>query len=240
MTNISDYQLLDSVTDIVPNTMFFLKDTSERYVLSNDMHTFMCGAECSADIIGRTTCDFFAKNLTSRYANMDQKVLGGNNYQDRFDFLPDANGNLIWTLFNRTQVRSKKGEILIMGISRQLPCFRNSSKVYQRLHQATEFISENFKNDISAKELANRNNCSISQIERDFSSILNMTPTSYQARLKIRYIKSQLEAGVPLVYIAFDVGFSEQSTLSRYFKKNTNITMQEYKRTYFSNRSVCC
>lgn len=235
LLNLSDNKFFDNDTSEPPSEMFFLKDTSKKYVFSNDAHTFMCGAEDAADIIGRTTCDFFAQNLASRYAEMDEEVLGGHDYLDRFDFLLDMNGNPIWTLFDRTKVYCEKGETLIRGKSKQLPRFRNSYKVYERLYKATELISEKFKNNISVKEIAGINKCSVSQIERDFSKILNMTPSAYQARLKLKSITSQLKAGVPLVQIALEAGFSEQSTLSRFFKKHTHLTMQEYKTRYLSN-----
>ncbi len=82
---------------------------------------------------------------------------------------------------------------------------------------------------LKLQEITDLCNCSTSQIQHDFVQVLGMSPLAYQAKLRVQYAKDKLRAGQSLVSIAMDCGFSEQSGLSRFFKKHTDMTLLAYQ-----------
>ncbi len=229
-----DLRSVELAMNIAPASIFFVKDREGRYISSNQGHIDMCGKHTSNEVMGHTTDEFFSRELVSRYRCMDRVVLDGTTLLDRFDHLTDAQNNPVWTLYSRKSVGVQNGDLAIMGISRILPQFRNSDRVYRRLHLATERIAEHLDDRLDMKTLADLCGCSVSQIGRDFAGVLAMSPTGYQAKLRLQHMKDRIKAGHSLSTIAIDCGFSEQSAMSRFFKKHTTMTITDFVQSEFA------
>jgi YesN/AraC family two-component response regulator len=93
------------------------------------------------------------------------------------------------------------------------PGNKSLAKVY-------EFIFENFKEPISAKDAAKISNISVSSFSRYFKRIHRKTFTSYLNEIRIGYAcKLLLENKESISEICFESGFSNISNFNRQFRK---------------------
>lgn len=225
-----DIESMETVMNIAPDSIFFIKDKSRTYMSCNQGLARMCGTVDVNDILGRRTDDFFSDDLVTRYKGMDHDVCKGRTFVDRFDFLCDSESRPVWTLYSRAPVYLETGECAIMGISRRLAYFANSDRLYKRLYIATEWIAGHIDTRMNMRELADICDCSPSQLQRDFAHVLGTSPLAYQAKMRLQYAKDKLKTDQSLASIAVDCGFSEQSGLSRFFKTHTHMTLSEYRK----------
>ena len=221
--------LLQTALDLSQDVIFFVKDRTRQYRMANLGLARICGARDTASVIGRRTEDFFDRGYIAYCDDLDTQVRRGETLLDRFDFLHDAGGAPVWTLFSRSQVRFG-GEDLILGVSRRLPMPEKLGRTYERLRQATQTLSDRIGEPPGMAALAGQCGCSVSQLNRDFLSVLSMTPAQYQAKIRTQRIREYVAADVPLAAIALNCGFSDQSALSRYFKRQTGTTLTAYRR----------
>jgi AraC-like DNA-binding protein len=73
--------------------------------------------------------------------------------------------------------------------------------------------------DISLDELAAISQYSKWQVTRDFRSLYGTTPYRYITVKRLQKAKKLLELGLPLVQVAIDSGFADQSHFTRQFKQ---------------------
>ncbi|MBU3002458.1 GlxA family transcriptional regulator [Paraglaciecola arctica] len=68
------------------------------------------------------------------------------------------------------------------------------------------------------------------QVVRRFKKITGETPLSYLQKVRIENVKMALESGAKsLNKTIWDVGYEDTTSFRRLFKKNTGLTMQEYR-----------
>jgi AraC-like DNA-binding protein len=77
---------------------------------------------------------------------------------------------------------------------------------------------------ISIADLAQAAGVSATQVIRAFSTATGMPPHSYLVSLRVERAKAALRAGLSPAAAALDVGFSDQSQLTRHFKRLTGVT----------------
>lgn len=83
-----------------------------------------------------------------------------------------------------------------------------------------KFIEENFTEDITLKQLAQKSNMSISTANRLFNELLHETPIKYLIRLRINYAAMLLkQAELSISEIAFRSGFRDSNYFSLQFKR---------------------
>ncbi|MEP1448852.1 MAG: helix-turn-helix domain-containing protein [Paraglaciecola sp.] len=91
-------------------------------------------------------------------------------------------------------------------------------------------VSSPFDLTLFAKQQA----LSEKQVVRRFKKMTGETPLSYLQKMRIENVKMALESGAKsLNKTIWDVGYEDTTSFRRLFKKNTGLTMQEY-RTRFS------
>ena len=69
------------------------------------------------------------------------------------------------------------------------------------------------------------------QLIRLFNRELGMSPYAYVTQVRVRRAQRLLQAGVPVAHVAYAVGFSDQSHLTRTFKSVLGVTPGRYART---------
>jgi AraC-like DNA-binding protein len=77
---------------------------------------------------------------------------------------------------------------------------------------------------VSITDLARAAGVSGTQVIRAFSAAMGMPPHSYLVSLRVERAKALLRAGACPAAAAFDAGFSDQSQLTRHFKRITGVT----------------
>lgn len=86
--------------------------------------------------------------------------------------------------------------------------------------------------DITLDELAAVSHYSKWQVTRDFRSLYGTTPYRYITLKRLQKAKALIERGLPLVQVAINSGFADQSHLTRHFKSCFGTTPKVWARLH--------
>jgi AraC-like DNA-binding protein len=94
---------------------------------------------------------------------------------------------------------------------------------------ARDYLHAYATEPITLDELADVSGVSRFHLVRTFHAIYGLPPHAYQNALRVAKARQALRAGVPPAHV--QVGFADQSHLTRFFKRALSITPGEYART---------
>ena len=95
--------------------------------------------------------------------------------------------------------------------------------------QVIDYIQANFQEDISVEQLANIANLSPFHFIRVFSQSTGLAPHAYLMQVRAQKAKIFIAQGLRLTEVAYQTGFSDQSHLSRNFKRIMGYTPGQYR-----------
>lgn len=107
----------------------------------------------------------------------------------------------------------------------QIPAIGNEAK---RVQQIQEYLSANYYRSISLEQLAQMANLKPLRLLRLFRKHVGLPPHVYLVQTRIANAKALLRVGVPLAQVALDTGFTDQSHLTRHFKRLVGVTPKQY------------
>lgn len=99
------------------------------------------------------------------------------------------------------------------------------------LLRTREFISANYCRTIRLEELARVAGLSRYHLVHAFAREFGLPPHAYQTRIQLERARKLIAAGVPPAIAAADVGFADQSHLTRHFRRVYGITPGHYARS---------
>jgi AraC family transcriptional regulator len=101
------------------------------------------------------------------------------------------------------------------------------------VRRAIEFIQANLAGDIRLADIAAAAGQSLFHFSRTFRATTGLTPYRYLTQARIERAKTLLrESDLPLVAIADEAGFSDQSHMSKIFKRLTGWTPKAFRAGY--------
>lgn len=96
-----------------------------------------------------------------------------------------------------------------------------------------EWLEIHFRQGVSISDLACRMNISERQFCRRFKSATGDSPGNYIQRLRLEFVKHRLESNNHSPSsIIWDAGYEDVSSFRRLFKRETGMTMNEYRRRF--------
>jgi AraC family transcriptional regulator len=99
-----------------------------------------------------------------------------------------------------------------------------------KLRQVTNFIAENYSNDLKLAELAQVAGMSSFHFAREFKKTTGTTPHQYLIKFRVERAKDLLaQQELPLIEVGLQAGFSHQSHFTRLFRKLTGTTPLSYR-----------
>ena len=96
--------------------------------------------------------------------------------------------------------------------------------------RATEFFAANFATNVATKDVADICKLSPSHFTRAFKATTAHTPHEWLLRYRVRRAQQLLLGPSPIVDIAAQCGFADQSHLTRVFKRSIGLTPAQYRR----------
>jgi AraC-like DNA-binding protein len=106
-----------------------------------------------------------------------------------------------------------------------------SNKQYESIKHVRDFIESNYEERFSLGNIASKAQLSPYYLIRLFSQIVGIPPHIYQQQVRIRHAKEMLMQGIPIVDVAFNTGFADQSHFSNVFKKMVGLPPGEYSKS---------
>jgi AraC-like DNA-binding protein len=95
--------------------------------------------------------------------------------------------------------------------------------------KAVEYIRRNFRQKIAGPDLARASGLSERNLNRKFQEAFGMAPHEFVMRTRIQAASEALaRSDQPLMEIAFDHGFCDQSAFTVQFRKRTGLTLSRY------------
>jgi AraC-like DNA-binding protein len=204
---------------------FLLARETSRVALINRHRDFACRA---TERCGPSDCD------SGAYDTGVQRVASRSNSQFIADLLRAGLENLetnraaasvyvgsAWTALRGEVVPSERRGYVPGGLapSREL--------------RVAAFVSENLGKRIVARELAAVAKMSVSQFQRAFRKSVGMSPHTYLLRCRVRRAQElMVQSDAALSSIALEAGFSDQSHLSRHFRRLTGMPPGVWRRNH--------
>jgi AraC-like DNA-binding protein len=231
---------LMEVFDLIPDLYFYIKDVEGRIVKANRALVTMRGFENEAQIIGKTDFDLHPRYLAELYVCEDREVIARKAaIPNQVWLIPDHGRKLRWFVSSKTPLFGDAGEVI--GIAGTLYDFEQPDvpdQPYQEMEQVLSYILHNYREKIDVGELAAMMHLSISQFDRRFKRLFQMTPQEYILRVRINTACQALIDGQSTIgQVAQQAGFYDQSYFTKQFRRRIGITPLAYRRKH-SNRRV--
>ncbi|OAB40437.1 AraC family ligand binding domain-containing protein [Paenibacillus antarcticus] len=96
------------------------------------------------------------------------------------------------------------------------------------------YLEENYTRTITLNDLSALTGWSKYHLLRSFTKQKGLSPYSYLETIRIYHAKRLLEQGVKPIEVCFLVGFSDQSHLTKFFKRQIGLTPKQYMRIYLN------
>jgi PAS domain S-box-containing protein len=228
----AELAIFEQLFDHVPETAFFLKDSSGRYQAVNQSLVERCGLKEKSQLLGRHVREIFPKEFAELYAMQDQTVLRtGRPVIDHLELHWYAQRRPGWCLTTKLPMRDRPGRIVgVVGISRDLRAPGDREVIPQRLVSALEYLEVHCDERISPAGLARLAGLSPVRFARLIKRIFRITPNQLISQSRLAAAARLLtETDRSVAEIAYACGYYDHSALTRAFRSATNQTPTRFR-----------
>ncbi|RDZ26524.1 AraC family transcriptional regulator [Lysobacter silvisoli] len=225
-----DADLLQGLFDRLPDVVFFIKDQQGRYTHANQTLVQRLGLGEREAVIGRSASELFPPRLGASYAAQDRRVLAGARIEDQLEVHVFQNRAAGWCLTSKQPLWREGAIHGLIGISRDLAQPDGRHPGYARLRRVLDHMEAHYGEAVRMQALAQLAGLSLSQLERQFRRVFQLTPQQWLTRLRIEAAMQRLHGEDTIAAIGHACGFTDQSAFSRQFKASVGLTPRDYRR----------
>jgi hypothetical protein len=173
--------------DHLPDTYLFVKDREHRFVHVNAALARLNGCRVAREMIGRGDFDYHPPALAAQYVAEDDRVMTrGEALVDQLWLVPGADGLPLWYRSSKVPLRSADGSVLgIAGVMRPAVHSGPMPEDYARIGKALDLVLQRYRGPVGVGELARSAGLSVSQLQREFTRLLGLTPMAYVMRVRV-------------------------------------------------------
>jgi AraC-like DNA-binding protein len=221
----------EALFDIIPNVVFFTKNCEGRYTSVNETLVVRCGKQHKREILGHTPMALFPAPLAEAYVAQDLGVVrSGEPILDRLELHLFAGRDPGWCVTRKLPVRERGRIVGLVGVSRDLGRPDARDPVYPRLGRVVEHLHAHLADEVRVTTLARLAGLSVSQLERQFQRLFQLSPHRYLMKLRLEHAAALLEGDDRIAAIAQACGYADQSAFTRQFRAIAGVTPRDYRR----------
>ncbi|MEO1349225.1 MAG: AraC family transcriptional regulator [Cyanobacteria bacterium J06635_15] len=169
----------------------------------------------------------------------EAQIAGAPYFRDAVVENPDLTCSVfaLHTALEQSNSRLEKQSLLVEILSAILLHYGDAKTRSHRLgqeHRAVDLIKtylhDNFSADIALAQLVELTQLNRSYLIRVFRQAVGMPPYAYLTQIRVRKARQFLEQGMAVAEAAIAVGMSDQSHLTRHFKRIFGVTPGHYRK----------
>jgi len=131
-------------------------------------------------------------------------------------------------------------KLLMMNLNASSPlAYRNNIEMLKHsddlVQQAQRYIERHYTENINLTSLSELLNISDRQLKRRFAKAIKCSPLQFVQKIRINRACNMLEiTRIPSNKIVYEVGYQDESSFRRLFKKHMGMTMESYRQQFGS------
>jgi PAS domain S-box-containing protein len=221
--------------DFLPDVSFFVKNRDSQFIYANSAFIKMLGARSLKEILGKTDHDFAPKELADRFVRDDRQVIrSGKAMTSRVELVPNFDNSISWHITTKIPVLDDAGEIVGMaGMTRDLNRTNVTASRYKSMAEVMKHMESHYPDPVPVQELATIAHLSLSQFERRFKALFQVTPGQYLIRLRLNKAGQLLTSSTAKITdIASQCGFYDHSHFIRQFTRAYGLSPSAYRQQH--------
>ena len=221
--------------DYLPDTYFYAKNVRGQFIMVNQALANIFGACTPEAMIGKTDHDFTPHDLADQYVAEDRRVMQTRRPLPHQAWLiPDHRGVLKWYLSSKIPLFGRGGRVIgIAGAMRDVQKASDMLVPYQEMEAVLSHLLTQYEQKIDFHYLAQLASLSISQLDRRFKRLFQLTPQQFLLRVRVNAACQMLvSTDRPVSQIALRTGFYDQSYFTKHFRRQMGMTPTGYRRKY--------
>lgn len=227
------------VLDVLPDTMYFVKDRETRYMVVNMPMAKRCGFDSVEAIIGLRAEELFPAPMGTRFTAQDLHVIEtGIPVRAELELHLYPQGQEGWCLTWKQPLLDASGQIAgLSGVSRDI-AIRDEDGGLQAVSRVLEHIRKYIDQPLHLEELMEISKLSVYQLDRRMRELFGISTAQYITRSRIELARYKLaKTGDSINAVALDCGYSDQSAFTRQFRQMVGVTPKTYRSQFAAKRS---
>lgn len=232
---LDNHQSGEALFDLIPDTVFFLKDIAGRYMSVNQTLVERCNRTSKSELIGYTAAEIFPEPLGESITRQDEAVLrSGTSLRAKLELHLYTGGREGWCLTWKEPLRTQDGDLLgLSGISRDIQTHTDLHSDIPQISDILTFIERNIEQPLRLPDLAKIGGLSGYQLDKRIRALFGISAGQYITRLRIEFACNQLKSSdSPISEIALNCGYGDQAAFSRQFRQSVGLTPATYRKKY--------
>ncbi|MFN2746416.1 MULTISPECIES: AraC family ligand binding domain-containing protein [Bacillus] len=112
----------------------------------------------------------------------------------------------------------------------------NAPEPSDQVKAVCDYLEAHYTENITLDDLSRLTGWSKYHLLRSFTKQKGISPYSYLETVRINHAKKLLEQGVKPIETAFQTGFSDQSHMTKFFKRQVGLTPKQYMKIFECDR----
>lgn len=219
----------------LPEVYFYVKDRRSRFVKVNAPLWKMRGFDGEAGMLGLTDLDIHPPHLAEQYIDEDRRVMHNRQgLPNQIWLVPGSGDELKWFISSKMPLFDAGGRVIgLAGVMRDLEKAESMIRPYREMEDALTYVLRHYAEPIAVAQLAALTGLSVSQFDRRFKRLYDMTPMQYVLRVRINASCQALTStSRSVAEIALACGFYDQSYFTKQFHKQLGQTPTQYRSRY--------
>ncbi len=220
------------IFDLLPDIYFYIKDLDSRWIVCNHASLRLFNFREQKDVFGATEYDLFPPSIAKSIHLDDQNVINSNRrIINRVELIVGEAGYLTWVSTNKIPLFDSDDAIAgLVGTSRILSQSDVLPEGYQRFRKVIDYIQENLTDKIDISVLSGLSSLSNSQFRKVFKQQFRHAPREFILRTRLQAAsKLLIQTNEPIIQVAMNCGFTDQSYFTRQFTKFFEQTPLKYR-----------